>query len=125
MKRSVSGPAAAGPYSPGIVAKGTFLFVSGQGSIRDGQVVPGDIAAQTRLSFENLRAVLREAGADYADIVRCGVFLTDADDYDEFNRVYRQLLPEPLPTRTTVVAGLLAGMRVEIDCIAVLGADGD
>lgn len=120
MKEPVSGPAAAGAYSPGIVAEGRFLFVSGQGSIRDGRVVPGDIAEQTRLAFENLREVLRAAGADFADIVRCGVYLVDAADYEAFNRVYRETLPEPLPARTTVVGGLLAGMLVEIDCIAVL-----
>ncbi len=89
MKRAVQGTTPAGAYSPGVIAEGRFLYVSGQGPLRDGAVVEGTIEAQTRLVMENLGAILAEAGATYADVVRCGVFLADLDDFEAMNTVYR------------------------------------
>ena len=119
-KRAVGGSRPAGAYSPGIVAEGRFVYVSGQGPLRDGAVAGESIAEQTRITLENLAAVLGEAGATMADVVRCGVFLADMADFAAMNDVYAGYFPQPLPARTTVGAALAAGMKVEIDCVAVL-----
>ena len=118
-KQPVAGSRPAGAYSPGIIAEGRFLYVSGQGPLRDGAVVGETAAEQTRIALENLGAVLAAAGAGPADVVRCGVFLADMADFAEMNRTYAEFFPDPLPARTTVGAGL-AGFKVEIDCVAVL-----
>lgn len=119
MRKAITGTTPAGPYSPGIVAEGRFLFVSGQGPLVDGQVVPGTIEEQTELTLRNVGVVLERAGATYADVVRCGVFLTDLGNFARMNAVYETFFPEPRPARTTVGTGLI-GIQVEIDCIAVL-----
>jgi 2-iminobutanoate/2-iminopropanoate deaminase len=119
VKRAVKGTTPAGAYSPGVIAEGRFLYVSGQGPLRDGQVVTGTIEEETKLVMENLGAVLTAAGASYADVVRCGVFLADLDDFAAMNEVYAGFFDEPLPARTTVGAHL-PGIKVEIDCVAVL-----
>jgi len=118
-KRAVTGSTPAGAYSPGIVAEGRFVYVSGQGPTRDGVVVGETAGEQTKVVLENLAAVLAAAGASLADVVKCGVFLADIADFAEMNAVYAEVFPDPLPARTTVGAGLV-GMRVEIDCVAVL-----
>ena len=120
-KQPVAGSRPAGAYSPGIIAEGRFLYVSGQGPLRDGAVVGETIAEQTRITLENLGAVLAAAGAGPADVVRCGVFLADMADFAEMNRAYAEFFADPLPARTTVGAAL-AGFKVEIDCVAVLPA---
>ena len=122
MKRGVQGTTPGGAYSPGVIAEGRFVYVSGQGPLRDGELVTGTIAEQTRAVMENLGAVLAEAGASYDDVVRCGVFLADLDDFDAMNAVYANYFSEPLPARTTVGAHL-PGIKVEIDCVAVLSAE--
>jgi 2-iminobutanoate/2-iminopropanoate deaminase len=120
MRRPVSGEMPLGAYSPGIVAEGTFVYVSGQGPIRNGAVVPGTIEEETRLALQNLASVLEQAGASPADVVRCGVFLADIGDFAAMNQVYGEFFPDPKPTRTTVGAVLAFGIKVEIDCVAVL-----
>ena len=122
MKHGVQGTTPAGAYSPGVIAEGRFVYVSGQGPLRDGELVSGTISEQTRAVMENLGAVLAEAGASYDDVVRCGVFLADLDDFAEMNAVYANYFSEPLPARTTVGAHL-TGIKVEIDCVAVLSAE--
>ena len=111
-----------GPYSPAIVAEGRFVFVSGQGAMRDGNYDPGaGVGDETRLTLENLFKILAAAGCGPADVIRCGVFLTDIGDFEEMNAAYGAAFPDPPPARTTVqVAGLPGGIRVEIDCVAVL-----
>jgi 2-iminobutanoate/2-iminopropanoate deaminase len=111
-----------GPYSPAIVAEGRFVFVSGQGPLRDARYEPGSgVGDETRLVLENLFAILTAAGCTPGDVIRCGVFLTDINDFDEMNAVYGAAFPDPPPDRTTVqVAALPGGIRVEIDCVAVL-----
>jgi 2-iminobutanoate/2-iminopropanoate deaminase len=118
-KRAVEGTKPGGAYSPGIVAEGRFVYVSGQAPIRDGVVTGESTGEQTRVVIENLATVLAQAGAGLADVVRCGVFLADMADFAEMNEVYGQMFPHPLPARTTVGAGL-HGFNVEIDCVAVL-----
>jgi 2-iminobutanoate/2-iminopropanoate deaminase len=121
-KRAVAGSTPGGAYSPGIVAEGRFVYVSGQAPTRDGVVVGETTAEQTRAVLQNLAAVLADAGASLADVVKCGVFLENIGDFDEMNAVYAETFPEPLPARTTIGAAL-HGIRVEIDCVAVLPPD--
>ena len=126
-KQVVGGSQPAGAYSPGIVAEGRFVYVSGQGSLRDGEVAGDTIEEQTQIVLGNVAAVLESAGAGLADVVQCRVFLADTADFRAMDRVYAQVFPPPLPARTTVGVALpLPGMLVEIDCVAVLptGADG-
>jgi 2-iminobutanoate/2-iminopropanoate deaminase len=118
-KQAIAGSQPAGAYSPGIVAEGKFVYVSGQGPTRDGVIVGETTGEQTKVVLENLAAVLAEAGASQADVVKCGVFLQDIADFAEMNAVYAEVFPAPLPARTTVGAEL-TGIRVEIDCVAVL-----
>ena len=123
MKVSVSSPEAPkaiGPYSQAVRA-GQLLFVSGQVPLdpATGQLVDGDIAAQTRRVFDNLAAVLKAGGRSFADVVRTTVFLADMNDFATVNEVYGTYFSEPYPARATVqVARLPKDARVEIDVIA-------
>jgi len=117
---SPDAPKAIGPYSQAVRA-GQLLFLSGQVPIdpRTGQLVDGDIAAQTRRVFDNLQAVLSAGGRSFADVVRTTVFLADMNDFAAVNEVYGQYFKEPYPARATVqVARLPKDARVEIDLIA-------
>ncbi|HET6959817.1 MAG TPA: RidA family protein [Vicinamibacterales bacterium] len=123
MKHAVSSPdapKAIGPYSQA-VRVGQLLFVSGQVPLdpATGEMVSGDIAAQTRRVFENLGAVLKAGGRSFSDVVRTTVFLADMNDFAEVNKVYGTYFSEPYPARATVqVARLPKDARVEIDVIA-------
>ena len=118
-REAVQGPRRGGPYSPGIIADGKFVFMSGQGPLLDGVYVPGTIEEETRLTLDNVLAVLAAAGSGPEHVVRCGVWLTDLADFPAMNAVYAKVFPDPKPTRATVQAGLVVG-RVEIDCVAVV-----
>ena len=123
MKEAISSPGAPkaiGPYSQAVRA-GQLLFVSGQVPLdpATGQMVEGDIAAQTRRVFDNLAAVLQAGGRSFADVVRTTVFLADMNDFATVNEVYGTYFTEPYPARATVqVARLPKDARVEIDVIA-------
>jgi 2-iminobutanoate/2-iminopropanoate deaminase len=123
MKQAISSldaPKAIGPYSQAVRA-GQLLFVSGQVPLdpATGQIVSGDIAAQTRRVFDNLGAVLKAGGRSFADVVRTTVFLADMNDFATVNEVYGTYFSEPYPARATVqVARLPKDARVEIDVIA-------
>jgi 2-iminobutanoate/2-iminopropanoate deaminase len=123
MKQAISSPdapKAIGPYSQAIRA-GALLFLSGQVPLDPvtGQMVTGDIAAETRRVFENLGAVLKAGGRSFADVVRTTVYLADMNDFAAMNEVYGQYFSEPFPARATVqVARLPKDARVEIDLIA-------
>jgi reactive intermediate/imine deaminase len=128
MTRSIihsdSAPKAIGPYSQAVRA-GDTLYLSGQTPLdpATGELVPGDISAQTRQVFENLKAVLAAAGASFADVVRVGIYLTDLGHFAAVNEVMKQYFGEPYPARSTIgVAALPRGAAVEIDMVAVLGA---
>lgn len=115
-------PAAIGPYSQGVVANG-FLFTAGQIAIdpATGQIVAGDVAAQTERVMANLTAVLTEAGATWTNVVKTTVFLHDMGDFPVVNEVYGRALGEARPARSTVqVAALPRGVLVEIDAIVAL-----
>lgn len=110
---------ATGAYSPGVLAPGPFLFVSGQGPETNGVVVPGTVAEQTRLALDNVEAVLAAAGATRADVVRCTVYLADIDTFGVMDAEFAAFFGARRPARTTVGAAL-GGISVEIDAIAQL-----
>jgi 2-iminobutanoate/2-iminopropanoate deaminase len=114
-------PAAIGPYSQGIRAGG-FLFLSGQVALdpATGQLVAGDVRAQTERVLKNLEAVLAAAGRSMAAVVKTTVYLADMNDFAAMNEVYAGFFPAPPPARSTVQAARLPrDARVEIDVIAV------
>jgi 2-iminobutanoate/2-iminopropanoate deaminase len=115
-------PAAIGPYSQGVIAKG-FLFTAGQIALdpATAQVVPGDVVAQTEQVFRNLSAILSEARASWGDVVKATVFLMDMKDFPRVNEVYARAMGDARPARSTVqVSGLPRGVMVEIDLIVAL-----
>jgi 2-iminobutanoate/2-iminopropanoate deaminase len=122
-------PAAIGPYSQAI-RSGDMLFASGQIGLdpTTGQLVPGGIAEQTKRVFENIKAVLAEAGLDVTHVVKTTVYLKSMSDFAVVNEIYASFLaPEGVvpPARSTVaVAGLPKDALVEIEVIAKAPAAG-
>jgi 2-iminobutanoate/2-iminopropanoate deaminase len=119
---SSDAPKAIGPYSQAIRAA-NLLFLSGQIPLdpASGNLVDGDITAQTERVFQNISAVLTAAGASFANVVRTTVFLADMNEFAAMNVVYGKYVVDPPPARSTVqVARLPRDVRVEIDVIAVL-----
>lgn len=114
-------PAPRGPYSPAVRA-GNTIYVSGQVPVDPvtGQMVRGDVQAETRRVLTNIRDILAGCGASLADVVRCAVYLTDAADFKAMNEVYAEFFGDAKPARTTVVVAALPlpGAKVEIDAIA-------
>jgi 2-iminobutanoate/2-iminopropanoate deaminase len=125
-KTVVQPPTAApaiGPYSPALRV-GNFLFLSGQIPLdpASGQLVDGDIRAQTTRVLENMGELLKAGGADFTHVVRTTIFLADMNDFAAVNEVYATYFAAPYPARATVqVARLPKDVRVEIDAIAALG----
>jgi reactive intermediate/imine deaminase len=115
-------PPPAASYSQAVRC-GNILQVAGQGPAdpATGQYVAGGVAEQTRQTLANVQAILRAAGADFADVVMMRVYLTDAAHFAAMNEVYSTFVEAPFPARTTVFVGLAPGMLVEIDALAVLG----
>ena len=112
------------PYSDA-VRVGNFLYLSGQLGNRPGTVelVPGGIRDEARQTLANVRSILEANGASLAGVVKCTVFLADIAEWSAFNHVYREYFGENLPARSAFgVAGLALGARVELECIAVVGA---
>jgi 2-iminobutanoate/2-iminopropanoate deaminase len=119
---SPSGAAAIGPYSPAIRI-GNLLFLSGQIPLdpSSGQLVEGDIRAQTTRVLENIGELLAAAGTDFTTVARTTIFLADLGDFATVNEIYATYFSEPYPARATVqVARLPRDVRVEIDAIAVV-----
>jgi 2-iminobutanoate/2-iminopropanoate deaminase len=111
-------PEPKGVYSQAIVADG-FVFVAGQIAVnpKTNEFELGDIQSETRLTLQNLSAILEAAGSSLKDVVRVGVFLADLKDFAAMNEVYKQFFPEDQPARTTVGVQL-PRIKIEIDCIA-------
>lgn len=108
-----------GAYSAAVIFD-KLVFASGQASIgSNGEVVSGTIVEETQRSLENLRTILQAAGSDIDKVLKCTCYLSDIDDYAEFDATYGSFFGTDLPARTTVEAGL-EGLKIEIDAIAVL-----
>ena len=112
-------PKPVGPYSQ-VVISGDFVFVSGQIAIdpKSSKVVDGRIEAQTVQVLENLKNILESVNLSLNDVVKTSVFLSNLNDFQTFNRVYSRYFDKNPPARTTVQAGLMAGVLLEIDAIA-------
>ncbi len=113
-------PTPRGPYSPAVAA-GDFIYVSGQGPIDPltDKMSYGDIQHETRITLNNIKRILTAAGATFSDVIRCGVFLRDGNDFAAMNEVYTEFFGDQRPARTTVaVAFADPTMKVEIDCVA-------
>jgi len=123
---TTAAPAAIGPYSQAVsvpMGDKTMVFCSGQIPLDPGtgEMLQGDVGAQTRLVLSNLGAVLAAAGAGFGDIVKTTIFLADMADFATVNGIYAEHFVRDFPARATVqAAGLPRGSRVEIDCIAVI-----
>lgn len=115
-----SAPAAIGPYSQAIDV-GNLVFCSGQIPLdpTTGQVLTGDVKAQTELVMKNIEAVLTAAGLNFQNVVKSTIFLTSMGDFQTVNEVYGRFFPEQPPARSTVaVAALPRGVNVEIEVLA-------
>jgi 2-iminobutanoate/2-iminopropanoate deaminase len=116
-------PAALGPYSQAIVAGG-FVFCSGTAGIDpvSGEI-PAGIEAQTRLALSNLAAILTEAGASMAGLVKTTIFYRDVADFATINEIYAAHMPDPPPARSAPGnVQLPRGLLISIEAIAVLEA---
>jgi 2-iminobutanoate/2-iminopropanoate deaminase len=123
MKKIIStseAPGAIGPYSQA-VRSGRFLFCSGQIPLdpKSGQLVQGDIAAQTRRVLDNIAAILRAEGLTFDHVIKTTIFLTDLGDFQTVNEIYGSYFKQDPPARSTVqVSALPKGANVEIEVIA-------
>ncbi|HWS42127.1 MAG TPA: RidA family protein [Pseudoflavonifractor sp.] len=119
---TANAPKAIGPYSQAISAGG-LLITSGQLPIDPaiGKIVEGDIKAQTEQCFQNIEAILSEAGLTVDNIIKTTVFLADIADFAAMNEVYAQHITERFPARSAFqVAALPMGAKVEIETICAL-----
>jgi 2-iminobutanoate/2-iminopropanoate deaminase len=113
-------PRAIGPYSQAVAHNG-LLYLSGQIALdpATGQLIEGDIAAQTERVLENLKAVLEAAGSSLGRVLKTTVYLKDLGEFVRMNEVYGRYFPENAPARATVeVARLPREARVEIEAVA-------
>lgn len=126
MKHTIAtaqAPQAIGPYSQAVVSNGT-AYLSGQIPLdpATGQIVEGDIAAQTARVLENLKAVLAACGSSLDQVLKTTVYLKDLSEFARMNEVYARYFPATPPARSTVeVARLPREARIEIDAIARVG----
>ncbi len=121
--QTTAAPAPIGPYNQAIRANG-FLFVSGQIPLdaASGQLVNSGIQDETEKVMQNIGAILKEAGMDFADIIKSSIFLTDMGQFAQVNEVYGRYFTENAPARECVqVAALPRSVNVEISVIAVKG----
>ena len=116
-----SAPAPAGPYSAAVWA-GDFLFLSGQVPLEPSsmKLVEGGFAAQAERVFDNMEALLADAGLGMSDVVKTTVYLASAENFSGMNEVYRSRFKSPFPARTTVaVSSLPLGALIEVEAVAV------
>jgi 2-iminobutanoate/2-iminopropanoate deaminase len=114
-------PAAIGPYSQGIVVNNLF-FSSGQIALTaNGEMINGTVQKQTHQVFQNLKAVLKEAGASLETVAKATVFIKNMDDFAAINQVYGEYFTDHKPARSTVeVARLPKDALVEIEVVALV-----
>lgn len=115
-------PGAVGPYSQAVAANG-FIFCAGQIPLTaQGELIEGDIKAQTRQVLQNLKAVVEAAGSSLANVVKTTCYLSNIQNFAEFNEAYAEFFGESKPARATVESPHLPkGVDVEIECIAING----
>lgn len=114
-------PEPIGPYSQAVLA-GDALYISGQIAIdpATGEMKMSSIQEETTQVMANLQAILREAGLDFADTVKCTIYIKNMGDFPLINEVYGGFFPSNAPARETVeVSALPKNVNVEISCIAI------
>ena len=119
---SNNAPAPIGPYSQAVLA-GNTLYVSGQVCFdpQTGELVNSDIVSETHRVMKNLKAILEEAGASFANVVKCTIFVKDLNNFVAINGAYGEYFSVNPPARETVeVSRLPRDVNVEISCIAIL-----
>ena len=106
------------------VRVGNTIYLSGAlGTVPGQGLVQGGIEAETRQTMENIKASLERLGSHMDDVVKCTVFLADMAEWGAMNRVYTTFFTKHRPARSAVgVNGLALNARVEVECIAVVGA---
>jgi 2-iminobutanoate/2-iminopropanoate deaminase len=117
---TANAPEAIGPYSQAVQSRDT-LYCSGQIPLdpKTGQIVPGDVSAQTEQVMKNMLEVLAEAGLNTHHVVKTTIFLKNMSDFQDVNAVYAKYFEKPYPARATVeVAALPLNVLVEIEAIA-------
>lgn len=109
------------PYSQAI-KHGDTVYVAGQVPVDvDGTIIGEDIQEQTEQVMDNIETILEAAGTSMANVVKATVFLTDITDFEAFNEVYANRMPEPRPARSAIeVADLAIDVRVEVEVIAAI-----
>ena len=115
-------PEPKGPYSVALTLD-HLLFISGQGPAYPdtGEIVKGGFGEQARVTFENVRLILEEAGSSLDHVLKATVFLSDMDNYAEMNAIYTEYFQTDPPVRTTVeVARLPFDIMLEVDVIAYI-----
>jgi 2-iminobutanoate/2-iminopropanoate deaminase len=113
-------PAPIGPYNQA-VKYGNMLFISGQVAIdpQNGNLIEGDVQAETKQVMKNLEAILTAAGMSFSNVLKTSIFLMDMGQFTLVNEVYGSYFPTNAPARETVqVAGLPRGVKVEISMVA-------
>jgi len=123
MKKEIktnNAPSPIGPYSQAIETE-NMLFISGQIGLNPstGQLVNNTIEDETKQVMENIGAILRKAGLDYNDVVKCSIFLSDIKQFSDINNIYEKYFSDPYPARETVeVSCLPKNVNIEISVIA-------
>ena len=100
------------------VRAGDFVYVSGQVAMRDGEIVAGGIVDQARVTFENIKQILEEAGCGMEDVVKVNVWLDDPRDFWSFNKVFAEYFHNRPPARSTVQSLIMVDAKIEADVIA-------
>jgi 2-iminobutanoate/2-iminopropanoate deaminase len=106
------------PFSPGVQC-GQFVFISGQASVDlDGNIITGSFKEECRRAFENLKAILENAGLGMKDVVQVRNYVGKQEYLPEFNKIYREFFSEPYPARTTLIGCLGDLLKFETDAVA-------
>lgn len=115
-------PRPIGPYSQAVIAKGHFIFVSGQIPLKpDGSLAGNDIRSQTRQAILNIKTILESAGVTLDNVVKTTVLLTDLENFSAMNEVYNEFFGNSKPARAAYqVARLPKDVLIEIEAIAVI-----
>jgi len=115
-------PVPKGPYSQAVIYDG-LLYISGQGPIdpRSGNLIKGSIEDETRVTLENIKTIVEDAGAKMKDVLKVTCYLSDMKEFASFNEVYKEFFSKVPPARTTIQAAKLPmDFKIEIDAIVAI-----
>jgi 2-iminobutanoate/2-iminopropanoate deaminase len=116
----LAAPTPGAAFSDAVIADGRLAFLAGQGPILNATIAGGSIAEQTRVTLQNLAAILDQLGADASAVVSCTCYLADLAGLSAFNAAYLEFFGDHRPARTTVQAQLIGGIGVEITAVVAL-----